>query len=118
MAGDERVAGLVCASASLADGGSGVRFSVTRDGKTEPAFVIRFRGQVHAYVNECRHQRSELDWQPGEFFDHAKLYLVCATHGALYAPDTGLCVAGPCRGARLPTLPVRERDGNIFCDEE
>jgi nitrite reductase/ring-hydroxylating ferredoxin subunit len=118
MAGDARVAGAVCASASLADGGLGVRFTVLRDGKPQQAFAIRFRGQVHAFLNECRHQRSELDWRPGEFFDHAKLYLVCATHGALYAPDTGLCVAGPCRGARLPSLPVRERDGQIFCDGE
>jgi nitrite reductase/ring-hydroxylating ferredoxin subunit len=118
MAGDARVAGPVCASASLADGGLGVRFTVLCDGKPQQAFAIRFRGQVHAFLNECRHQRSELDWRPGEFFDHAKLYLVCATHGALYAPDTGLCVAGPCRGARLPSLRVRERDGQIFCDGE
>jgi nitrite reductase/ring-hydroxylating ferredoxin subunit len=87
-------------------------------GRPQPAFAIRFRGQVHAYVNECRHEQSELDWRQGEFFDHAKLYLVCATHGALYAPDTGVCIAGPCRGARLLALTVHECDGQIYCGED
>jgi len=41
----------------------------------------------------------ELDWQPGEFFDIAGVYLVCSTHGAIFEPNSGLCVAGPCRGA-------------------
>jgi nitrite reductase/ring-hydroxylating ferredoxin subunit len=117
LAGDERLGGAVCASASLEEGGSGVRFTANCEGKTQAAFAIRFRGQVRAYVNECRHQRSELDWRPGEFFDHAKLYLVCATHGALYAPDTGMCVAGPCKGARLLAVTVQERDGQVYCDE-
>ena len=83
-----------------------------------PAFVVRHRGRVYAYVNECRHQASELDWNPGEFFDVDRLYLICATHGAVYEPGTGLCVAGPCRGARLAPVRVHEREGNVFCGEE
>ena len=44
--------------------------------------------------------------------------LVCAAHGALYEPDTGRCVAGPCLGARLVGLRVREReDGAIAVAE-
>ena len=112
MAQSER---LICASSALADGGSGVRFEVERGGETLPAFVVRFRGAVRAYVNECRHQASELDWNPGEFFDAGRLYLICATHGALYEPDNGLCIDGPCRGARLATVAVRERDGGVYC---
>jgi nitrite reductase/ring-hydroxylating ferredoxin subunit len=115
MAGDARV---ICASEALADGGPGIRFEVLRAGEPLPAFVVRHGGKVHAYVNECRHQASELDWNPGEFFDADKLYLICATHGALYEPSTGLCVAGPCLGARLARVTVGERDGNIYCSED
>jgi len=39
--------------------------------------------------------------------------LVCSTHGALFEPGTGYCVAGPCRGASLERLDVRERDGRV-----
>jgi nitrite reductase/ring-hydroxylating ferredoxin subunit len=115
MAGCARV---ICASEALADGGLGIRFEVLRAGEALPAFVVRHGGKVQAYVNECRHQASELDWNPGEFFDADKLYLICATHGALYEPATGLCVAGPCLGARLAPVTVSERDGNIYCSED
>ena len=52
MADDPR---LICDSAQLADGGKGIRFSVEEWGETVPAFVIRFNGKVHAYLNQCAH---------------------------------------------------------------
>jgi nitrite reductase/ring-hydroxylating ferredoxin subunit len=108
---DER---LICPAQALVEGGSGVRFRVNRLGAAERGFVVRYDGEARAFVNECPHAFTELDWNPGEFFDEAGLYLVCATHGAHFEPHTGLCVAGPCRGARLARLPVRERDGAIY----
>ena len=56
----------------------------------------------------------ELDWMEGEFFDDSGLYLICSTHGATYAPESGFCVAGPCRGQSLQELAVEERNGNIY----
>ena len=115
MAQGER---LICASEALVDGEIGVRFEVHRAGESLPAFAVRHHGRVYAYMNECRHQASELDWNPGEFFDADKLYLICATHGALYEPQSGLCVDGPCRGASLAPVQVYERDGSVFCSED
>lgn len=111
MAEAKRLIGDVSA---LADGGSGLRFTVSREGREVPAFAIRYRGQVHAYLNECGHVPAELDWQPGEFFDHSKLYLICAIHGALYAPDTGRCLGGRCQGRGLKPLDVQEIDGQLY----
>lgn len=105
---------LICASGDLVEAGKGVRFTVMRYGRETPAFVIRYHGRVHAYLNECGHVPAELDWQPGEFFDYSKLYLVCSIHGALYAPDTGHCLAGRCQGAGLKPLVVEERDGAVY----
>jgi len=109
MARGER---LICPSLALAEGGRGVRFALA-DGE-EKGFAIRSAGRVRAYVNRCPHMGTELDWEPGEFFDIAKLYLVCSTHGALFEPGTGFCVAGPCRGASLRPLAIRERDGQVY----
>ncbi len=97
----------LCASDELVDGGAGVRFSVRVEAREIGAFVVRFDGVAHAYLNQCAHVPMELDWQEGQFFDSAGLYLMCATHGAVYAPDTGLCVGGPCRGAALAKLGPR-----------
>lgn len=109
---------LICASADLVDGGRGVRFELVADAGREAAFVVRFGGKVRAYLNRCGHIPVELDWQPGEFFDHSGLYLICATHGALYAPETGHCMGGRCNGKGLVPIAVSEQDGGIYLIEE
>ncbi|MEN3110105.1 Rieske 2Fe-2S domain-containing protein [Uliginosibacterium paludis] len=111
-----RVSRLICLSGDLMDGGDALRF-VLDDGR--PAFVQRWHGQVHAYVNSCAHVPVELDWNPGKLLDDSGEWLICATHGALYAPDSGECVAGPCAGRRLQALRLTEENGEVhFHDNE
>lgn len=105
---------LLCASSDLADGGDGVRFEVECKGEASPAFAIRHSGRVYAYLNRCAHIAMELDWNPGKFFDADGVYLICSTHGALYAPESGACRGGPCRGAALSRLNVFEADGKVY----
>jgi len=95
--------------------GDGARFTVTLDGVARDAFVVRYRGRAHAYVNSCRHQSLPLDFGDAHFFDEAYDALVCCHHGARYRPETGECVAGPCQGGRLTALAVEERDGALWC---
>jgi len=110
MAGAERI---VCASSDLVDSGDAVRFKVLVDGKPEPAFAVRYRGRVYAYLNRCAHMPMELDWKPGKFFDAWGLHLICSTHGATYAPDTGRCLRGPCFKEGLVSIPVEESGGSV-----
>jgi nitrite reductase/ring-hydroxylating ferredoxin subunit len=102
----------LCPSADLVDGGLAVPFDVVYAGQTCRAFAIRFQGQVHAYLNRCSHVAMELDYQPNHVFDDTRRWLICATHGALYAPDTGACSGGPCRGG-LVKIEVSEADGVV-----
>ncbi|MGH7419996.1 MAG: hypothetical protein ACREI4_00090 [Candidatus Rokuibacteriota bacterium] len=44
---------------------------------------------------------------------HTFLVMICATHGAVFAPDTGLWVEGPCPGARLERLAVTRRGDEL-----
>ncbi len=107
--------GLICVSTELVNSGDGVRFELVGvAGAAEPAFVIRHCGEVRGYLNRCAHVPVELDWQPGRFFDFDRRFLICATHGALYEPASGRCVAGPCRGARLEVVQVIERNGGVY----
>lgn len=108
----------ICTAADLAEGGDGVRFMVRVNDRAAAreigAFVVRFEGVAHGYLNQCAHVPMELDWQEGKFFESSGLYLMCATHGAFYAPDSGYCVGGPCRGASLVKLRIEERDGEVY----
>lgn len=109
----------ICASSELADGGAGVRFELDPQAHFTPVgFAVRHLGTVRAFVNRCPHASTELDWNPGEFFDESKLYLICSTHGALFEPGNGKCVAGPCRGAALEPLAITERDGQVLLLDE
>jgi nitrite reductase/ring-hydroxylating ferredoxin subunit len=105
---------LICDAAALRDAGDGVRFEIEYFGDKAPAFAVRHRGRVYAYLNRCAHVAMELDWREGQFFDSAGRDLICSTHGAVYAASSGRCLGGPCGGAPLVRLRVEERDGQIY----
>lgn len=102
----------LCNSPDLEDGGNAVPFDVIHQGQTCRAFAIRFDGRVHAYLNRCAHVPMEMDYQPDRFFDSTGRWLMCATHGAMYRPDTGECRGGPCRGG-LIRIDLAEHDGVV-----
>ena len=105
---------LICPAAQVEEGGKGVRFKLTAFGDDGTGFVVRYDGKAYAYLNRCAHVPIELDWAEGEFFESSGLYLMCATHGAIYVPESGFCAGGPCKGGRLRPITVSERDGQLY----
>jgi nitrite reductase/ring-hydroxylating ferredoxin subunit len=103
----------LCPSSGLANGGMAVPFDVAYAGQTCRAFAIRFNGRVHAYLNRCTHVAMELDWQPNQVFDDTGQWLLCATHGAAYLPDSGDCAGGPCKGG-LVRIECSEAQGQVY----
>jgi nitrite reductase/ring-hydroxylating ferredoxin subunit len=103
----------LCNSADLQEGALAVPFDVIYGGQSCRAFAIRFEGQVHAYLNRCTHVAMEMDYQPDRFFDDTGRWLLCATHGAAYAPDSGECAGGPCRGG-LVKIELSEEGGVVY----
>lgn len=91
-----------------------MRFEVDLGGRPEAAFAVRYEGRAYAYLNRCAHMPMELDWKLGKFFDAWGRHLICSTHGATYAPDTGKCLRGPCFEGGLVPVPVEERDGRVI----
>jgi nitrite reductase/ring-hydroxylating ferredoxin subunit len=94
-----------CAAASVPPGRTAT-LRLECGGRAVSAFVVNVEGRFSAYVNRCPHVGSPLDTWPNEFFTEDGRALVCSTHGALFAPDTGQCTAGPCAGDRLTPLPL------------
>ena len=103
----------LCNSHDLVEGGLALPFDVNYAGQTSRAFAVRFKGQPHAYLNRCTHVAMELDWQPNRVFDDSGQWLLCASHGAAYLPDTGQCAGDPCHGG-LVKIALSENDGVIY----
>jgi nitrite reductase/ring-hydroxylating ferredoxin subunit len=103
----------IASSSGLVDGGRGVRF----ESGGGPCFALRFEGRVVAYRNACPHTGGELDWNEGDFLDDERRLVVCATHGALFEPASGRCVAGPCRGATLEAVAVFDDGESVVAAE-
>ncbi len=76
-------------------------------------FVVGFDEQLYAYENSCPHLGVELDWEAGDFFNEDQSLLVCSTHGAMFDPQSGECVSGPCLGDSLKPLVVSLDQGEI-----
>ena len=102
----------LCSSDALVNSGEAVSFEVVYCGRSERGFAIRFEGQVYAYLNQCAHVPMEMDYQPNHFCDITGRWVMCATHGAMYRPQTGACQAGPCRGG-LIKIALTELEGSV-----
>ena len=109
----------ITATDGLEEGGKGFRFKVRNPaGEEIPAFVVGFDYQYFAYLNRCGHIAVELDYVAGDFFSDDGQTLICSTHGAEYAPDTGACLSGPCYGVGLEPIEICEDGGRLYLHNE
>ncbi len=81
-------------------------------------FVARRGDCVRAYVNFCPHAGFPLDGSPDGFLAPGAPLILCSMHGALFEMETGYCVAGPCAGRKLRSLPVRVTRGYVVLGED
>jgi nitrite reductase/ring-hydroxylating ferredoxin subunit len=78
-------------------------------------FVVRRGAEVFAFANICPHQRHPLDLDPDDFLTGDGESIRCSSHGALFSPESGLCIFGPCVGQSLMQLESRKgADGNVL----
>lgn len=102
----------LCTSHDLQDGGLAVPFDVVHRGVDCRAFAVRHAGRIAAFLNRCTHVAMELDWLPNRVFDASGQWLMCASHGAMFHPQTGDCLGGPCNGG-LVRIALEEADGLV-----
>lgn len=77
-------------------------------------FVVRRGIKVYAYQNYCMHAGHPLNYKPDSFLTKDGSRIICASHGAIYEIESGICVAGPCPGKRLRAIAAAVRNGQIF----
>jgi nitrite reductase/ring-hydroxylating ferredoxin subunit len=82
------------------------KFIMQVDGREVECFVVNYDGRLFAYVNRCRHVPMSMDWVENQFLTEDGRYILCATHGAAYEPESGECVFGPPCGKVLDRVPL------------
>ncbi|MGF6693867.1 nitrite reductase/ring-hydroxylating ferredoxin subunit [Metapseudomonas resinovorans] len=84
----------------------------------DTVLALRWRGQVRVYRNLCPHLAVAMQYRKDRFMSGDGQHIVCFAHGALFRPDNGFCVLGPCLGQSLQALDARaEADGGLWLDE-
>ena len=104
----------LCKTAEIGEHGKEV---CVRSGTTTRYLMLfRHAGAIRAYVNACPHQGRPLNCGPDRFLTSPEKLLVCAQHGACFELETGQCIAGPCRGARLQAVHIRLEQDAVWLD--
>ncbi|MGQ9425783.1 Rieske (2Fe-2S) protein [Gilvimarinus sp. F26214L] len=98
----------LCSTEAIPEGGSkGLKYCGRQ------LFAVKKRGRIFLYHNRCPHRGLPLNWLPDRFLDRDAELILCSSHGALFKIEDGLCVAGPCPGTRLESLPWIEHNGMV-----
>lgn len=88
------------------------------EGRKLDTFVFKIDGEIRGYIDRCPHRGTPLAWRPDDYFDTSGEFVICATHGALFRPADGYCVAGPCAGSSLSPIKLELKDGFIYLANE
>ena len=108
---------VICRLDDIAE--SGVRgFAIGTGDWPLRGFVVRVNNDVRGYVNRCPHAGHPLNLRPHRFLTPDGSLILCSSHGALFEKLTGFCVAGPCAGRSLPTVPLEIADGFVMLADE
>jgi len=102
----------LCAFDSLDD--PGARNFVLQIGQAYfHGFVVRRGERAFGYVDRCPHAGYPLAVELDRYLTRDGDLIMCSWHGALFQPEDGLCVGGPCAGARLTPWPVAVENGVV-----
>ena len=109
----ETPAGVTLGPLALIPDGKARNFVLEMKAGRFHGFVVRQGDAVHGYVDRCTHMALPLAQQLDQYLTGDGSLIECSWHGALYRIDDGVCVGGPCVGARLRAWPVKVHDGMI-----
>ena len=102
---DAATSNILCRLDEIEDG-EARGFTIGAGSEARDIFVVREGERVFGYVNSCPHIGTPLDWVPDQFMTADGGHIICATHGALFQIEDGICIGGPCHGDRLKTVEV------------
>ena len=103
----------LCRLDDLSDPGAR-NFVLEHAGRRFHGFVVRRGQDVFGYGDRCPHMGLPLAQRLDDYLAGDGQLIACSWHGALFRVEDGVCVGGPCVGARLSPWPVRALDGVVM----
>ena len=83
----------------------------------KPIFAVNSQQRIYVFRNRCPHLGIELEWVQDQFLNDDASLIQCSTHGALFTIEDGRCVAGPCLGEHLQTIPSRIDGDHVVIEQ-
>ena len=84
------------------------------DGSRKKAFVVRKNGRLSDWWDVCPHYGSPMAWRANAYLNAARDRIVCASHGAEFDIDSGVCLLGAALGQSLTRAPIQAMaDGRV-----
>jgi nitrite reductase/ring-hydroxylating ferredoxin subunit len=105
---------VICRVSDLEAHGGARGFTIGTGDWPLRGFVVRVGAEIRGYVNDCPHAHHPLNLLPHRFLTADGSLIVCSSHGALFEKLTGVCVAGPCPGAYLRSVPLQIEAGCVL----
>jgi len=103
----------LCPQDTIAEGGSR-GFDPHLKGR-DTLLVVRWKGALSAWLNRCPHLDVAMQYRKDRFMSADGQHIVCYAHGALFRPDSGVCVLGPCLGQSLQRQAIiLDEQGGIW----
>lgn len=93
-------------------------FAIHYRGNKRNAILVRFKGVVYAYLNQCVHMPKPLDCEKSHIFDKTGRYLQCSMHSICYDPVSGESLSEICAGKKLTALKVVEEGEWVYLMEK
>jgi len=113
----KRIPEIICSGFQVPELGK-FSFSVNYRGTRRSAILIRFKGVVYGYLNQCVHMPKRLDCEHSHIFDESGQYLQCSMHKICYEPTSGESISEICAGKKLTALKVTEAGGMVYLMEK
>ena len=79
--------------------------------------VTNYKKKIYAYLNSCPHDTRPLCKDP-EYLWTKKKQLQCMHHQALFNPQDGRCIKGPCEGDYLLKISTIQKNGELIFYKE
>lgn len=80
--------------------------------------LLNWQGSIQAYRNACPHTGAPMEWRRHQFLSVDGRHICCGVHGALFRPQDGRCVQGPCVGSSLRPVPVQIEGNRVLAGSQ